>query len=313
VPSWVISGLSLLPAFAVRHPVCIRPSCTSWSRRLSRTAPGRGLDHAPPWWVTSPPPQGPSLGSGLFCPGPSSLNRPHPPHSQVHRDFTACRLIRDAFAVRERLGDPRAVPGFRCSFLPGMPSSPTPGRPASKCSRASMPTWPSPFDHRLGTPKIPAIRSTRASHFVASLVRFRYGLPGCSPPYTDQTGTPQPSGTFTSRLSTDRSPSPPLDITTTATGLLCWRDSHPLEWQLASLHGQNAKNSPEHLSAGLPLITDIALRGWHGRKVPCVDGSELARRILTARRWSVQPCVRPVGAVHMTAYPGSIPDVTANT
>jgi hypothetical protein len=243
VPSWVISGLSLLPAFAVRHPVCIRPSCTSWSRRLSRTAPGRGLDHAPPWWVTSPPPQGPSLGSGLFCPGPSSLNRPHPPHSQVHRDFTACRLIRDAFAVRERLGDPRAVPGFRCSFLPGMPSSPTPGRPASKCSRASMPTWPSPFDHRLGTPKIPAIRSTRASHFVASLVRFRYGLPGCSPPYTDQTGTPQPSGTFTSRLSTDRSPSPPLDITTTATGLLCWRDSHPLEWQLASLHGQNAKNS----------------------------------------------------------------------
>ena len=27
VPSWVIGGLSLLPAFAVRHPVCIRPSC----------------------------------------------------------------------------------------------------------------------------------------------------------------------------------------------------------------------------------------------------------------------------------------------
>jgi hypothetical protein len=27
-------------------------------------------------------------------------------------DFTAQRLIRDAFAVRERLGDPRAVPGF---------------------------------------------------------------------------------------------------------------------------------------------------------------------------------------------------------
>src|SRR6476661_6695065 len=36
-------------------------------------------------------------------------------------------------------------------------------------------------------------------------------------------------------------------------------------------------------------------------KVPCVDGSELARRIFTARRWSVQPCVRPVSAVHMTA------------
>src|SRR5258708_40315340 len=25
-------------------------------------------------------------------------------------------------------------------------------------------------------------------------------------------------------------------MTTTATGLLCWRDFHPLEWQLASLH-----------------------------------------------------------------------------
>src|ERR1700732_4804157 len=27
-----------------------------------------------------------------------------------------------------------------------------------------------------------------------------------------------------------------LDMTTTTTGLLCWRDFHPLEWQLASLH-----------------------------------------------------------------------------
>src|SRR5258708_7695180 len=89
-------------------------------------------------------PQGPSLGSGLFCPGPSSLNRPHPPHSQAHRDFAAWRLIRDAFAVRERLGDPRVVPGFHCSFLPGMPSSPTPGSPTSIYSRTSMPTWPSP-------------------------------------------------------------------------------------------------------------------------------------------------------------------------
>ena len=77
------------------------------------------------------PPQRPSLGAGLFCPGPSSLNRPHPPHSQAHRDFTARRLIRDAFAVRERRGDPRAVPGFHCTFLPDMPSSPTPGSSTS--------------------------------------------------------------------------------------------------------------------------------------------------------------------------------------
>ena len=81
---------------------------------------------------------------------------------------------------------------------------------------------------------------------MASLVRFRYSLPGCLPPCTDQTGIlPQPPGTFTSRLSTDRSPSPLLDITTTATGLLCWRDLHPLEWQLASLHGHEL---PRHLT-----------------------------------------------------------------
>ena len=60
--------------------------------------------------------------------------------------------------------------------------------------RASMPTWPSPPYYRLGTPDIPAIRSTRVFHFVASLVRFRYGLPGCLPPCTDQTGPSSPRG-----------------------------------------------------------------------------------------------------------------------
>jgi hypothetical protein len=49
-----------------------------------------------------------------------------------------------------------------------------------------------------------------------------------------------------------------------------------------------------------------------GRDGPCVDGSELARRIFTSQAWSVQPCVRPVDAVHMTpghnALRGSGPD-----
>src|SRR5205085_101144 len=100
--------------------------------------------------------------------GPSSLNRPHPTHSRAHRDFTAWRLIRDAFAVRERRGDPRAVPGFRCSFAPGMPSSTTPGSPIIDRSRAAMSSWPSPRVDRLGTPKAPAIRFARAMTFVAS-------------------------------------------------------------------------------------------------------------------------------------------------
>jgi hypothetical protein len=57
--------LKLLPACAVRRPVCIRPSCASWSQRLSRSVSGRRLDCAPPWRVITPPPQGPSLKSGL--------------------------------------------------------------------------------------------------------------------------------------------------------------------------------------------------------------------------------------------------------
>jgi hypothetical protein len=68
-PLAMLSGIAtsntVLPACAVRHPVCIRPSCTSWSRRLSRSASGRRLDCAPPWRVITPPPQGPSLKSGL--------------------------------------------------------------------------------------------------------------------------------------------------------------------------------------------------------------------------------------------------------
>ena len=96
-----------------------------------------------------------------------------------------------------------------------------------------MPTWPSPIDQRLGTPDPPAIRSTRAVVFVASLVRFRYGLSGCSPPCTDLTGCPASGGFY---IQASNAVGTLLDMTTTVTGLLCWRDFHPLEWQLASLH-----------------------------------------------------------------------------
>jgi hypothetical protein len=165
-------------------------------------------------------PQGSSLEVGLCCPGPSTLNRPHPPRSRAHRDFTARRLIRDVFAVRERLGDPRVVPGFRCPFLPDMPSSTTPGSSTSICSRVSTPIWPSPNSHRLGTPDNPA------NPFHAG-VKFR-GFTGSLPlrparllaPLYGSDWDAQPSGAFTSRLSTDRSPSPLLDMTTTSTGLL---------------------------------------------------------------------------------------------
>src|SRR5215470_16975698 len=43
---------------------------------------------------------------------------------------------------------------------------------------------------------------------------------------------------------------------------------------------------------------DIERHDRHVRFVPCVDGSELARLFFTFAGWSVQPCVRPVCAVH---------------
>ena len=193
--------------------------------------------------VGSPQPQGSSLLPELCCLEPSSLNRPHPPHSWAHRIFTAWRLIRDAFAVRERLGDPRVVPSFRCTFLPDMPPSPTPGS----------------SEHRIvqvHDADVVFAQGTRARHsrylhnpfhvgvhFGAALVHNCYGLSGCSPPRTDLTGIRfQPQEAFTSRLSTERSPLPSLDMTTTSIGLLCRRDFHPLEWQLASLHAPTERS-----------------------------------------------------------------------
>src|SRR5262245_41756474 len=108
-----------------------------------------------------------------------------------------------------------------------------------------MSTWPSLWTKKLGTPNDPAIRFTRGTDFVATMVRNCYGLSGCSPPWTDLTvkyfGH---RGLLLPAFRQVRSPLPSLDITTTVTGLLCWRDSHPLEWQLASLHWSSRAPAP---------------------------------------------------------------------
>src|SRR5215475_4135902 len=115
----------VIPAFNLDISALCRSSCALEHRHSSSLA---AL------------PQGSSLRFGLCCPDPSTLNRPHPPHSRAHRDFTARRLIRDVFAVRERLGDPRVVPSFCCSFLPDMPPSLTPGSSTPLCPGLAMPT-----------------------------------------------------------------------------------------------------------------------------------------------------------------------------
>ncbi len=56
------------------------------------------------------------LGSGASCvvSPPQCLLRPHPSVSRARDDFAAWPVIRRAFAVRERLGDPRDLPYFHC-------------------------------------------------------------------------------------------------------------------------------------------------------------------------------------------------------
>ena len=65
---------------------------------------------------------------------------------------------------------------------------------------------------------------------------------------------------------------------------------------------QTRKSGDAITTSALPPPADIPESGCDVRKVPCVDGSGLARAFFTVlQHWSVQPCVRPFDAVHMTA------------
>jgi hypothetical protein len=181
-------------------------------------------------------PRGPRSGPGYSVPVRHHLIDPIRPT----RGHTAISPQSGLYAMpslcRERRGDPRVVPSFRCAFLPDMPSSPTPGsssiaRPISRCRHG--------LRRRLTGSTLPNIpqsdsRGAQFRGFTGSqLLRPVRLLASLS----DRTGkSSRPPEAFTSRLSTDRSPSPPLDMTTTSIGLLCRRDLHPLESQLASLH-----------------------------------------------------------------------------
>ena len=174
-------------------------------------------------------PQGPSLRSGFFCPGPSTLNRPHPPHSQAHPDFTAVRLIPDAFAVHTAPRRPPSGSTLSLSFLPNMPPSTTPGRSVTGWFQSCGPDIG--LRHVMSGSALPTVllsASRRADfselHWFAFAAACQVARPLCR---SDQTSPA--TGTFTSRLPTSRSPFSPLDITTTVPGPFCRWDSHPLE------------------------------------------------------------------------------------
>src|SRR5436190_2040015 len=65
--------------------------------------------------------------------------------------------------------------------------------------------------------------------------------------------------------------------------------------------GSTEKSGRATGKSALTSRTDIVSPSGQVRKVPCVDGSGLAREIITSEAWSVLPCVRPVDAVDMTA------------
>jgi hypothetical protein len=65
--------------------------------------------------------------------------------------------------------------------------------------------------------------------------------------------------------------------------------------------GQKRTWRGQILMSAIPLKADIRPRDQDVRFGPCVDGSELARFFSRTQHWSVQPCVRPLSAVHMTA------------
>ena len=124
-----LHGLPLsfvLPASLVSSPFCAG-GLVRWSTSVRAAAAAL--------------PQGPSLRTGFFCPAPSSLNRPHPPHSQAHPLFTAQRLIGDAFAVHTTPRRPPSGSTLSLSFLLDMPPSTTPRRSQPVGSSHAVPTW----------------------------------------------------------------------------------------------------------------------------------------------------------------------------
>ena len=163
-------------------------------------------------------PQGPSLRIGLCCPAPSSLNRPHPSHSQARSDFAALRLIPNAFAVRERLGDPRVVPNFRLLLFTNMSLSMTPEIQWLHASSSFTIDASLRMDLKRSAFSTLPQSASRGARFRGFPIRFCYNLLVCSPPSADLTELPRPTETFTSRLPAGWSPFPPLDMTTAATG-----------------------------------------------------------------------------------------------
>jgi len=108
------------------------------------------------------------------------LIRPHAPVPQARCDF-AFTLIRNAFAVRERLGDPRDLPYFRLPYFPYMPSTlPRWSTVSSRYTHTAIPGFLELVPSRQPQPPASASNSRRGILFRGCIVLFIL-RPACLP------------------------------------------------------------------------------------------------------------------------------------
>ena len=202
----------------------------------------RPLGEAPPLKrFASLYPRGPRSGEGYVVHAPSSLNRPHPSHLQTHRDFAALQLIPGAFAGRY---SPRPASGSVLSLR--VPSRHAilydPGELIGDIHPVASPTTLAFAD-----------RADGSALSMSPTIRFRWGgaFRGFSgsrslrpvellASLADRTGSPQPQRRLRPGFQRVGHPSRCRISLQWHLGLLHWRDFHPLELQLASLHTPSA-------------------------------------------------------------------------
>ncbi len=201
-----------------RRLVGVHPSCPPLANRESPVCVGdvARMSTAMRAAFTALP-QGPSLRSGFCCPSPSPLNRPHPSHSQAHRDFafpayTRCHRCAIAEATHE---------WFR-AFTARSFSACRPLRPRGT-RRRLVPTYVTddaglrPNRKSSAFPTLPPSASSGA--FISGLHWFTFATACRVASLLDGSDRVSPAAeTCTSGLSTRRSPFASPGITTVALG-----------------------------------------------------------------------------------------------
>ena len=120
-------NLKQLPAYGRYPAVCFYPSLASPTREILALCPRLSWSPRAAVQEAFPPyPRDPWLRFELCCLDPSSLTTPPCASLAGTLRLHVFALIRSAFAVRERLGDPRDLPYFCYRAFPTCSADPTP-------------------------------------------------------------------------------------------------------------------------------------------------------------------------------------------